>query len=246
MKIAILSLTTGGKDLASKLHNSLQNSTLFAGSKLLPVAEIFNRNWSKFDAFIAIMATGITVRSIAPHITSKKTDPCVLCLDEKGQYVISLLSGHIGGGNELAQKVASITGGQAVITTASDTLGLVSLDLWAKYQNLYIEDSDLRKCTAKLVNQGYLSLYIEVDCESLPKGLKMTSNIDNADIILSNRTDIASEVTVFRPRNLVIGTGCNRGTDKNELMDAFYELLNECNLSSDSVRNLASIDVKKR
>ena len=136
MKLAIVAITDGGRALAEKLVSAITGATLLTNDKR--VSATTAENWHRFDGFIFIMAAGIVVRTIAPLVQHKHHDPCVVVMDEKGRHVISLLSGHIGGGNQLAHSLASLTGGQAVITTASDTLNLVPLDLWASRQNLHI------------------------------------------------------------------------------------------------------------
>jgi cobalt-precorrin 5A hydrolase len=134
MKTAIVACTGGGRILGRTIAEQLPDSSLLdvQGS----VTATLREAWQSCDALVCIMASGIVVRTLAPLLKDKRNDPAVLVLDEKGQNVISLLSGHLGGGNALAHQVAAITGGRAVITTASDTLGLVALDLWAKAQKL--------------------------------------------------------------------------------------------------------------
>lgn len=245
MKIGIIAITKGGRELAVKLRTMLDDASLLekvAGEK---IAETIALNWQHYDGFICIMATGIVVRAIAPLLVDKLTDPCVIVLDEKGCHAISLLSGHIGGGNALAKKVAALLGGTPVITTASDTLELVALDLWAKEQQLVVPSREkLTVLATLLVNQGQLSLYTDVDVSSLPTGLKQVDNFQNADIIVSHFTEFPTTCPVFRPRNLVVGIGCNRCTPVNEFDDALNDLFNELHLSRTSIRNLTSIDKK--
>jgi cobalt-precorrin 5A hydrolase len=191
------------------------------------------------------MATGIVVRAIAPLLGDKTTDPCVVVLDEKGRHAISLLAGHIGGGNALARKVAGLLGGTPVITTASDTLDLVALDLWAREQQLVAPSrKELTALSTLLVNQGHLSLYADVPVVSLPKGLTQVDAPGQADCIVSHLTDIAENCPVFRSRNLVVGIGCNRGTPAQEFEVALAELFHDLQYSRASIRNLASIDKK--
>jgi cobalt-precorrin 5A hydrolase len=244
MKLAILSITTGGKRLAEKLARKLPDTTILA-RKSKKTAGIVADNWPHFDGFIFIMAAGIAVRAIAPLLLHKHKDPCVVVMDEKGQHVISLLSGHIGGGNKLAVRLAAITGGVPVITTASDTLGLLSLDLWAKNNNLVPENQErLTEASAKLVNEKKLSLYTDLKPRSLPEELLAVANPELADVIVSHQIFPESRGCIFRPRNLVVGTGCNRGTPANEFEESLCELLEDKQLSRLSIRNLASIDKK--
>ena len=140
MKIGIIAITTGGRELAVRLCAMLDDATLLEKSAGEKIAGTIAKNWRQYDALICIMAAGIVVRAVAPLLEDKFTDPCVVVLDEKGKHAISLLSGHIGGGNALARKVAGLLGGTAVITTSSDTLELVALDLWAQEQQLVVPD----------------------------------------------------------------------------------------------------------
>jgi len=243
MKLALVAITDGGRRLAEELVHTMDGATLLSGER--KVSATVADNWQRFDGFIFIMAAGIVVRTIAPLLRHKHHDPCVVVMDEKGKHVISLLSGHIGGGNQLAHRLASLTGGQAVITTASDILGLTPLDLWARKQNLHIEDQEkLTIASSKLVNHGTLSLYADVEVANLPSGITQTEKWEEADIIVSHKDIYPENSTLFRPRNLVIGTGCNRGTVEIEFEESIKELLHDCRLSRSSIRNLASIDKK--
>ncbi|TKB26617.1 cobalamin biosynthesis protein CbiG [Desulfopila sp. IMCC35006] len=245
MKIGIVAITSGGRNLAGRLGTLLDDATVLLTQPGAKVADTIGANWHYYDGFICIMAAGIVVRAIAPLLGDKLTDPCVVVLDEKGSHAISLLAGHVGGGNTLAEKVAALTGGTAVITTASDTLGLVALDLWAKEQQLAVPDRKvLTSLSTLLVNQGHLSLYTEMEVSSLPKGLRRVDDALHADFIVSRATTITHLRPVFRPRDLVVGIGCNRGTPGHEFEDALTELFNDLHLSRASIRNLASIDKK--
>ncbi len=245
MKIGIIAITRGGRELAEKLSARLDNSTLLEKGSGEKIADTIAANWRCYDGFICIMAAGIVVRAIAPLLVDKLTDPCVIVLDEKGRHAISLLSGHIGGGNALARKVAVLLGGTPVITTASDTLELVALDLWVKAQQLVIPSREkLTELSTLLVNQGQLFLYADVEVSSLPTGLMRVDHAAKADVIVSPVIEDALPCPVFRPRNLVVGIGCNRGTPVTEFEDALNELFNELQLSRASIKNLASIDKK--
>lgn len=243
-RIAVLAVTDGGHKLAASLAKALPNAEVIAERNGL--AQRLASLWPAYDGFVCIMAAGIVVRLIAPLLKDKKTDPCVVVLDEAGRFAVSLLSGHLGGGNELANHIAAITGGQAVITTASDILGHTALDLWVRQQDLVAEDERLLiQASARLVNQGSLRLYAEVAVHSLPDDLLLANGLQEADCIVSAREDSWPEnVLILRPRNLVVGIGCNRGTGQEQIEAAFNEALASNNLSKLAVRNLASIDLK--
>ena len=227
-------------DLATKMPEAL----------LLPqeggVAQALAQHWREMDGFVCIMATGIVVRAIAPLLQDKKSDPCVVAVDEKGRHAVSLLSGHLGGGNDLARQVAAMLGGEAVITTASDILGLAALDLWARDQDLVCESKEgLTQASARLVNRGILKIFSEVAVASLPQGLVQVAGPELVDIVVSPCIADYGTALVFRPRNLVVGVGCNRGVPVAELRQACKELFVTQGLSPLSIRNLASIDLKQ-
>ncbi len=248
MKIGIFAITRGGRELAEKLSSLLDTTTFLPKMPGEKIADTIARNWDFYDGFVCIMAAGIVVRAIASHpvlLKDKRTDPCVVVVDEKGRHAISLLAGHFGGGNALAKQVAGLLGGTPVITTASDTLDLVPLDLWVEEQQLVVPSRDiLTKLSTRLVNRKQLFLYAEVGVSSLPQGLIQVDEPTKADFIVSHSTAIASACPIFRPRNLVIGIGCNRGTPTEEFEAALNELFHELHLSRTSIRNLASIDKK--
>ena len=244
MKIGILAITDGGKRLAADLAAKMPDSLLLPQEG--GVAQILAEHWRELDGFVCIMAAGIAVRAIAPLLQGKTSDPCVVVVDEQGRHVVSLLSGHLGGGNALARRVAAFSGGEAVITTASDTLGLVALDLWARAQNLVCESKEgLTQASAKLVNSGSLRIFSEVTIASLPQGLVEVGEPELADIVVSPSLGDYGGAVVLRPKNLVVGVGCNRGVPVAELRQACEELFADQGLSQLSIRNLASIDLKK-
>ncbi len=240
MKIAILAITQGGLKLAERLVAALPDATLLSEKG---VGVTLQKNWQYFGGFICVMATGIAVRSIAPLLQDKRTDPCVVVVDEKGEHAISLLSGHLGGGNDLAIQVAELLGGTPVITTASDTLGLVPLDVWARQQHLVASSEDMTRASSILVNNGRLQVYTDLEVESLPPGLVQVDDHDGADIIISNKNCFPGRL-VLCPQNLVVGTGCNRGTVHAEFVEAELELFGDLGVNMAAIRNLASIDKK--
>lgn len=244
MRIALLACSDPGRRLLAGLSTGLAGSTVLADADRRGVASLFAANWSGYDAFICVMASGIVVRAIAPLLGDKYHDPCVLVLDPLGRHVISLLSGHLGGGNALACRVAGLTGGKAVLTTASDSLDLVALDLWARGQGLVVERAALTTASARLVDRGELSLWTDLAVQSLPAGLHRVAQPEQAELLITPRLFTGDGRPIFRPRNLVVGVGCNRNTPFAEFSEALEELLAENGLCRASIRNLASIDKK--
>jgi len=244
MKIAIIALTDGGKQLAEKI--STFHADCFVDRRDLPVFEKLADLWhQKPDAIICIMATGIVVRGVSTLCNDKTLDPCVLVLDEKGHFVISLLSGHLGGGNQLAKELALNLGGHAVITTSSDVTGHTALDLWAQKNQLVVDDSQkLTEKSAKLVNNGVLTLFTDCEPEGLPEDFTLVSNPDSADIIISDALFSENQALILRPCALTVGLGCNRGTKLVDFQVAVAELFADNNLNPRSIATFASIDLK--
>ena len=122
-----------------------RNTRMFSSPVDESMKEWTKRRFEDSDAIVFIGACGIAVRSIAPFVKSKKIDPAVVVVDEQGKFAISLLSGHIGGANELAEEVAEIVHGQPVVTTATDLNGKFAVDVFAKKNNCFISDMELAK-----------------------------------------------------------------------------------------------------
>lgn len=243
MKIAIIAITTGGKALAAKIADKSTYTVLGSQEK---VADKLRHHWQDFDGFIMIMATGIVVRSIAPLLSSKGEDPAIVVVDEAGNNAISLLSGHLGGANALAHDVASLTGGRAIITTASDTLGHTALDLWARNNGLVVTDKSLlTEKSALLVNRGYLLVFQKDSQIVLPQDLRPTTDIQDADIIISYSLKGDEGQLLLHPQTLVLGTGCRKETSLEDYRVAFAELCGELNICPHSIAKICSIDAKK-
>ena len=243
MKNVVLALTKGGEKLAEQIVSGLADCSPQQIDE--SVASTLDKIWPAYDGIICIMAAGIVVRSIAPLCRDKKKDPCVIVLDEKGEFVVSLLSGHLGGGNRLAKRIAAITGGQPVITTSSDVVGCTAIDLWAKGNQLVVDDHrKLTTVAAKLVNQGFVTIYSDILVNSFPADFKEVSNVRRCDIIFSHKRYTGNPALQLCPKNLVVGLGCNRDTGCNAFDIAVVELFEKENIDRNSIAAFASIDIK--
>lgn len=186
MKIACLSFTNRGAVLG---ENLLALSDInykfyhFANSELQGGIKTFlKEEWSFYEGFIFICATGIAVRMIVPYIKSKTIDPAVLVINDNGSFVISLLSGHIGRANELTNFISDKIGANPVITTASDGRGIDSVDMFAKHNNYFIEDiHTLSKITALMINNKKIGLYSEDNKKIKYDKLEYINNLSNID-----------------------------------------------------------------
>lgn len=155
MKTAYFWLTPQGKQLAEQLQAHFGGTV----EPKADFAEAVRRAFADCDALVFVMATGIVVRTIAPLVQSKASDPAVLVLDQRGKHVISLLSGHLGGANAMAEQAAAYLGGEAVITTATDVEHVPAFDLFAKENHLTIENlEELKYISGALVAGEPVSL----------------------------------------------------------------------------------------
>lgn len=274
MSCSVLALTAGGAALGRKVLSVLRELgegevTLYLPAQQIPlapeatvmpsplrelVAELFNRR----QKLVLIMATGIVVRLIAPHLQSKQTDPPVVVLDEKGQFAISLLSGHLGGANDLARGLALRLNLTPVITTATDVCGAPAIDVVARDHNLAIDPPEaVRKVNSALIHGRPVQMFTDLDLGlGQARGLSVYSwaQFNNARfdkhtccVLVTNRLMDAAPCTqtlFLRPRNLVAGLGCRRGIAPELVQEALELALSHSGRSRLSLRTLATIDLR--
>lgn len=238
----VIYITDNGLRLAESLRG-LYPDALTVKFGVAAVHEL----WKGYKNLIFIMAAGIVVRTIAPLVKDKKTDPAVVVLDEKGRFAISLLSGHLGGANRLAGEIAGFLGGEAVITTASDINGMTSIDIWARDNNLTIENwNQLPAVSSRLLKKGSLKVYSEADLP-LPPDFSATADSGSADILITNKSSFYGKKSgqfIMRPGNIVVGFGCNSNTQAEEIEDVVNKIFGENNLSFSSIHSIATLDKK--
>ena len=174
MKIAIILISETSLAMAQTLQKELPLSAIFSASQVISeqgcryidsIQMFVSEAFTNYDAFIFIGAMGICVRSIAPCVKDKHTDPAVICVDSTGRYAISVLSGHIGGANELTKQVADILGAESVITTQSDRTGLWALDTLDKQFGWYTaisKNTEMNKVISLFVNKAPTALLLDV------------------------------------------------------------------------------------
>ncbi|PIE61254.1 MAG: cobalamin biosynthesis protein CbiG [Desulfobacterales bacterium] len=204
--------------------------------------------FNTYHSHVFIFSTGIAVRLIAPLLVSKLKDPAVVVMDEHGQHVISLISGHLGGANALAMKISQISHAVPVITTATDVNALPSLDMVAKESGLFIETPGaIKHANMKLLKGQPLSIIDPLDlvCPKLPDTLISKAKSASPDVVCTwEDIKVSRETLVLRPKTLIIGMGCNRNTPMADMM-AFlkHTFESEC-LSLHSIRAMATTTVK--
>lgn len=197
---------------------------------------------------VFIGAAGIAVRTIAPFIRHKDLDPAVLVIDEKGQFVIPILSGHIGGANAIARRLAAELEGQAVVTTATDVNALFAVDEWAARQGLRLSSlNDAKAFAAAMLEKGAAGVYSDFPLQGpLPPGLVYAFHGD-AGLVITTKAHVPvfRTTVVARPVIVHIGIGCRKGTSARDIAYWVNAVLQRANLSPDAIADVSSIDVKQ-
>lgn len=238
--IALTAFTPRGKVLAERLAASLGGSVRAENESL---AAWTAAQFKSCEALIFVGAAGIAVRSIAPQLESKAADPAVVCVDETGRWVVPLLSGHLGGANALARKLAALTGGEAVITTATDLNGRFAVDLWAKKQGMTVLQPERIKRVSARILRGE---EITVDCPYPVSGdaYNYVNLGSPGDVLVSYRTEKTDALQLV-PRVLTLGIGCKRGTGLEVLEAAFQQFCIERGICPEAIVTATSIDLKQ-
>ena len=271
-KIFLISFTDNGQALAEKITCGLNQKEMeaqaFRCGNPLSLSAFASQGFRKADALIFVGAMGIAVRAIAPHVVSKVKDPAVVVIDEKGNNAISVLSGHLGGGNELTQLVAEITGANPVITTATDVQGVFAIDLWTKKNNCKILRSDrIKVISAALLSGEKVDFVSDYEISGqVPKNVELRvlrgqkeDKVENAQgeasfderpnvLVSIDKTKIENankKCLVAVPQIAYLGVGCRKGTTEHAIEECFEEFMSKSEISADAICLVCSIDLKK-
>ena len=211
-----------------------------------PSREFYGEIFRRVDAMVFVGAAGIAVREIAPHVRSKVTDPAVLSVDELGHFVIPLLSGHIGGANDLALGLADALGATAAVTTATDVNGRFSVDAWAARNGYALSSMAAAKAVSAAILEGDVPLCSDLPVTTpLAPGLIFGSS-GRVGIYVGWEKKEPFDVTLrLIPRVLHLGLGCRRGTEAAAIRKAVEGALEKAGVDGDAVACAASIDLKK-
>lgn len=246
-RAAVLSFTQRGAQTAVRIAEVLKDShnvAMFSpkgGEK-----GIVGRLFEEMDALVFVGACGIAVRAIAPFLRSKTTDPAVIVADERGIHVISLLSGHIGGANELTRRIAAGIGGTPVITTATDVNRRFAADEWAARHGVVIQSMQAAKRFAVEILKRDLPVTSDFPIEGhLPGGLTLGSSGDCGMLISCADADPFDMTLKLIPRILHLGIGCKRGMTEESIRRAVLSALESEHIHREAVATASSIDVKK-
>ncbi len=259
--IAVWALTPNGGRLATELRGKMPGTDLYFSHGLATnfkgihrfhrLREAVRDRFGDYGAHIFIMSTGIVVRMIAPLMVHKTVDPGVLVMDEKGDHVISLLSGHMGGANRITLKVARLTGADPVITTATDINHRLAIDEAAAQKGLFIETPEnIRHVSMAVIKGEAISVhdpygYLGDALRTVTTAPYLEKAGTNAFLFIDHEVrPLPPKTLVLRPPSLVAGMGCNRGTPLRELKDFLTDVMDRFNLSIRSLKGLASVDLK--
>lgn len=244
-KAAVVVFTDGGYELYKKIRI---NADLYFNKKLAGgVKKYIPKIMRDYDAVIFISACGIAIRMIKNYIVSKDKDPAVIVMDECGKFVIPILSGHLGGANELSEVIAKKTGGVAVVTTASDRRGVESIDMFAKRNNLMIEDiHTIAPVMARIVEGRNILLLNDTDYKYDYKNVVEDEKNAEAALVISNKVYKPNvPTTSLIPKNLIVGIGAKKDIRKETVFEALKLAFKQENLSLLSIVKFVSIDLKK-
>lgn len=249
MKLSIISFTENGKKLAEYIAEQSDEMETETGTIKTTVGDWAERQMQEKNALLFIGACGIAVRAVAPYITDKLHDSPVLVMDERGRYVIPILSGHMGGANELAEYLAKKTGAEPVITTATDINGKFAVDVFARRNGLYIVNKDgIAKVSAKALAGKTVTVSIEEGhcTDSSRKGKVPYPPAGPVDVIVTSEEEKQFDALIWlKPKEYIIGFGCRKGKTSEEIDCFIRARLELFGISMTQISALASISQKQ-
>lgn len=270
-KTAVIAITKNGIDTALSLKKHFPSWDIFCPSKFFQEGkeiEWFDQSatskvqelFQSYGALVCIFSLGAVIRLVAPHMKDKKTDPAVVVIDDAAKFVISTLSGHLGGANELTEKIASVLGAVPVVTTAADVNKTIAVDLVGREFGWTIDEaSSVTKVSAFMVNEEKIGVFQDagernwwLPKKELPRNVCLYDSLDNmagsdckgflviSDKIISNK-ELEGRSVIYRPRTLVVGVGLHWDTTKETIREGMSFCLAKFGLSLGSVAKFASI-----
>lgn len=250
MNIAILSVTNQGKTISDCLYKNLidnpliLNVTQYHKNIISTINDIFD----KYDCIIGIMASGIMIRSIAPHVNSKLSDPAILLIDDNANFVISLLSGHFGGANDLTLKIAKILNSTPVITTSTDVNNKIGIDSIAKKYFCTLKNpKNIKYINKALVNNIKVDLFLPSTFTFLiNEEIEQSYNIHIDDSLKSIISSIDNHEVVLHPKTLVMGIGARKDISSDKVEHAINTACSILEIPPSRIDFFATADVKAK
>ena len=267
---AIVTLSSDGVATASRLAKHLDDRevVVFTKGKYIKkdetpidmdISSFFGKIMKEYTIICGIMATGIVVRAIAPFLKHKSEDPGILVMDTKGDFVISLLSGHLGGANDAARLVEERIGAKAIITTGTDVKGTMAVDVLAERINCVIDDfKEAKDITARILHGEKIGILNQwnwpIKDVDLPYNIQIVSEKEIKDlqglIIISSEkecsgNDEAIPTVQLVPKSIVLGIGCRKDVAGAKIIEKIKLILGELNLHDKSIKALSTIELKK-
>lgn len=245
MKIAAIAFSDAGMALGARLQEADPAMTLDRCPKG-GLADWTAAHFPTCDALVFIGSVGIAVRAVAPHVAGKTSDPAVVVMDELGTYAIPILSGHLGGANELAVTLSRRTGALPVVTTATDIHGLFAVDDWARRMGLQVANPErIKWISARLLSGETIRLKsLYPIAGDVPAQLTMAD--EGYDVLVSHRSRGREDALRLVPRAVTVGVGCKKGTDAQAIAAAVDSALRKNGCHPLSVGAVATIDMKAR
>jgi len=267
-KVAIIAITKNGIEIGRKIRGAFGSWPLYAPEKLdsgdpdvtwfaeparKKIGELFEHN----GGLVCLFSLGAVIRLISPHLRGKKTDPAVIVIDDRANFVISVLSGHLGGANQLTEEIAARLGAVPVITTAADVNKTIAVDLLGREMGWTIDDdSTVTAASAHMVNNEKIAVFQSAGERDwwrgeLPKNVEVYDDFETmknsgakACLIISDAKispDILPRSVVYRPKSLVVGIGLHQDTPKETIRGGIEDTFERFGLSTKSIGRLASI-----
>jgi len=249
--IGLVSVTKAGHAGAERLAKAWPDARRYAG----PAAAALPRAFTECDAIVCFLAVGATVRLVAPLLASKHEDPGVVCVDEALRFAVSVLGAHQGGGNDLARRVAETLGAEPVVTTASDAAGSAGLDGFGADLGFTVEPgSDLAAVGTAILSGERVTFSFgqewadqEWPLPALPPNVVRTDRPEPgvpAIVVTDQRIHCPERAVLYRPPSLLVGVGASKGAPADEIGSLIDSVLSDLGVSAQSVRYLATADLK--
>lgn len=270
--LAIVAITEKGCILGEKIASEYSKIDLLTinnrnnwSSKWKKLSSLVDDNFNKYDGFIFIMALGIVVRMISKHIVSKDSDPAIVVVDEQGQNTISLLSGHLGGGNKLTEELTNFLNNNSVITTATDVNNIYALDSFACDYGLIVDPiKDIKIFNKSLLEGNTIFILTErgidiADKENIEQNSQFrffdlnSKNLNGPKSLVGiisnkiyNKKDLSFDNFIYlRPKNIILGVGCKKNYPSEIFENNILKHLIDNNISIKSIKEIRSIHLKK-